>query len=106
MPEIFDVTLWSNLKKLIYTFVEIAHLLPLNFRIRLVRKTLPGVFMFEYHLPQFNNESATSSPLSLNLENDLPSVLQFPIGINDIGGSLVVELGVNIAKVNKKVDTR
>ena len=55
--------------------------------------------MFEYHLPQFNNGTATSSALSLDLENDLPSVLQFPIGINDIGGSLVVELGVNIAKV-------
>ena len=56
-------------------------------RIRLVRKRLPGVFEVEYQLPNSNE--------SLTLENDLPSVLQFPVGVTDVGGSLVVELGVN-----------
>ena len=39
-------------------------------------------------------------PLTLEVENDLPSVLQFPIGINDIGGTLVVELSVNNGRVS------
>ena len=61
--------------------------------------------MFEYQLPQekvniFRNASA--SPMSLNLENDVPSVLEFPVGLSDIGGSLVVELGINIGKVRHK----
>jgi hypothetical protein len=34
------------------------------------------------------------------LENDLPSVLQFTVGSSDIGGTLVVELGMNIARVS------
>lgn len=112
-------------------------LLFITFRIRLVRKTLPGVFMFEYQLPTFGTpytnhsggyhsgggnvySSAQSSgsgkmspsyrmpmeqnvnpPLTLDVENDLPSVLQFPIGINDIGGTLVVELGVNNGRVRE-----
>jgi hypothetical protein len=63
--------------------------------------------MFEFQLPQekirgFNNnnfQNSSTSAMSLDLENDLPSVLQFPVGASDIGGSLVVELGVNIGKV-------
>ena len=35
----------------------------------------------------------------MDLENDLSSVLQFPVEIEDIGGTLVVELGINNAKV-------
>lgn len=62
--------------------------------------------MFEYQLPPhkagFMN-SSVGSPMSLQLENDLASVLQFPVGLSDIGGSLVLELGVNIAKVRDGV---
>ncbi len=123
----------------------------------MVRKTLPGVFMFEYQLPPAPNVSAPfspffplspqlhrhrqqqqqqqqqhryrddpfaslagdgdgdddddddpsrmrrgsrrSPPMVLELENDLPSVLQFGVGVNDVGGSLVVELGIYTAKV-------
>ena len=93
-------------------------------RIRLVRKTLPGVFSYEYHLPSanivynfynfssssgggaFSNPSIgaqppqTPAPLSLDLENDLPSVFQFTVGVNDIGGTLVAELAINQGRVS------
>ena len=55
-----------------------------------MRRTLPGVFSFEYELPTPYN--VTETPKSLDLENELPSVLQFEIGNNDIGGTLSVEL--------------
>lgn len=90
-----------------------------DYRIKLVRRTLPrlGSFAFEYRLPSaFPLGSSSSNPpkpyvrrnaSSLNqepaynveLENDLSSILQFPVEIEDIGGTLVVELGINNAKV-------
>ena len=39
-----------------------------------------------------SGEMSGDHPRSLNLENELPSVLQFEIGSNDIGGTLSVEL--------------
>ena len=75
---------------------------------------MPGVFQFEYQLPVLppnvtGGPGSTSSasvkslnpPLTLELENDLPSILQFPVGINDVGGSLVVELGINNGRVSQ-----
>jgi hypothetical protein len=35
----------------------------------------------------------------LDLENNLPSVLQFTVGNSDIGGTLVVEVGMNVERV-------
>ena len=64
----------------------------------LVRRTLPGVFSFEYELPTPYN--ATETPQSLDLENELPSVLQFEIGSSDIGGTLAVELQLDHNKVS------
>ena len=64
----------------------------------LVRRTLPGVFSFEYELPTPYN--VTETPKSLNLENELPSVLQFEIGSNDIGGTLSVELYLDHSRVS------
>ncbi len=51
---------------------------------------MPGVFAFEYELPTPYN--VTRTPRTLELENELPSVLQFDISPNDIGGTLAVEL--------------
>ena len=68
------------------------------FRVSLVRRTLPGVFSFEYELPTPYN--ATETPQSLDLENELPSVLQFEIGSSDIGGTLAVELQLDHNKVS------
>lgn len=62
-----------------------------------MRRTLPGVFSFEYELPTPHN--VTETPKSLDLENELPSVLQFEIGTNDIGGSLAVELRLDHNRV-------
>ena len=90
-----------------------------HFRIMLVRRTLPhiGPFAFEYRLPSSFPQGSSSSNLpppyvrrnasshnqdpayNIELENELPSVLQFPIEIEDIGGSLVVELGIQNSKV-------
>ena len=87
-----------------------------DYRITLVRRTLPGAFAFEYRLPSsFAPSSSSGKPseyvrsnasslnqepaYNVDLENDLASVLQFPVEIEDIGGTLVVELGVNNAKV-------
>ena len=67
-------------------------------RVTLVRRTLPGVFSFEYELPTPYN--ATVTPQSLDLENELPSVLQFEIGPSDIGGTLAVELQLDHNKVS------
>jgi hypothetical protein len=49
-------------------------------------------------------QQSTPEPLSLDLENDLPSVLQFSVGVNDIGGTLVAELAINQGRVRKKKD--
>ena len=68
-------------------------------RVTLVRRTLPGVFSFEYELPTPYN--ATETPQSLDLENELPSVLQFEIGPSDIGGTLAVELQLDHNKVSR-----
>ena len=68
-------------------------------RVTLVRRTLPGVFSFEYELPTPYN--ATVTPQSLDLENELPSVLQFEIGPSDIGGTLAVELQLDHNKVSR-----
>jgi len=46
-----------------------------------------------------DDPTAPSGPLPLNVENDLPSVLQFSVSESDIGGSLVVELGINSNRV-------
>ena len=88
-----------------------------DYRITLVRRTLPGAFAFEYRLPSSfapsssnvgkpseyvrrNASSLNQDPAyNVDLENGLASVLQFPVEIEDIGGTLVVELGVNNAKV-------
>ena len=67
-------------------------------RVTLVQRTLPGVFSFEYELPTPYN--VTETPKSLNLENELPSVLQFEIGSNDIGGTLSVELYLDHSRVS------
>ena len=53
-----------------------------------------------------SSSGPTSSPttpalLSLDLENDLPSVLQFNVGVNDIGGTLVAELAINQGRVSR-----
>jgi len=92
-----------------------------------VRKTLPGAFTFEYTLPPPNNTlfpglsanpygvygqqqppirdsddpTAPSGPLPLDVENDLPNMLQFDVGDSDVGGSLVVELGINSLRVRR-----
>ena len=59
---------------------------------------------------RMNNKQTTSSSgptsptpalLSLDLENDLPSVLQFNVGVNDIGGTLVAELAINQGRVSR-----
>ena len=63
-----------------------------------MRRTLPGVFSFEYELPTPYN--VTETPKSLDLENELPSVLQFEIGNNDIGGTLSVELYLDHSRVS------
>ena len=47
-----------------------------------------------------NNDPSTPAQLSLDLENDLPSVLQFNVGVNDIGGTLVAELAINQGRVS------
>ena len=85
----------------------------------LVRRTLPhvGPFAFEYRLPSSFSQGISSSNLpsayvrrnasfhnqdpayNIELENELPSVLQFPMEIEDIGGTLVVELGIQNSKV-------
>ncbi len=49
-----------------------------------------------------NGRSRRSPPMALTLENDLPSVMQFPVGVSDVGGSLVVELGIDTSRVSKK----
>ena len=64
-----------------------------------MRRTLPGVFSFEYELPTPYN--VTETPKSLDLENELPSVLQFEIGTNDIGGTLSVELFLDHSRVSR-----
>ena len=64
-----------------------------------MRRTLPGVFSFEYELPTPYN--VTETPKSLDLENELPSVLQFEIGTNDIGGTLSVELYLDHSRVSR-----
>ena len=89
------------------------------FRIMLVRRTLPhiGPFAFEYRLPSSFSQGSSSSNLpapyvrrnassqnqdpayNIDLENELPSVFQFPMEIEDIGGTLVVELGIQNSKV-------
>ena len=86
----------------------------------LVRRTLPhiGPFAFEYRLPSSFPQGSSSSNLpapyvrrnasshnqdpayNVELENEMPSVLQFPMEIEDIGGTLVVELGIQNSKVN------
>ena len=66
-----------------------------------MRRTLPGVFSFEYELPTPYN--VTETPKSLDLENELPSVLQFEIGNNDIGGTLSVELYLDHIYKNTKL---
>lgn len=40
--------------------------------------------------------------MRFELENDVPSVVQFPVADTDIGGSLVVELGINNERVQEK----
>ena len=85
----------------------------------LVRRTLPhiGPFAFEYRLPSSFSQGSSSSNLpapyvrrnassqnqdsayNIDLENELPSVFQFPMEIEDIGGTLVVELGLQNTKV-------
>jgi hypothetical protein len=67
-------------------------------RVTLMRRTLPGVFSFEYELPTPFNVSET--PKTLDLENELPSVLQFDIGPNDIGGTLEIELQLDHARLS------
>ena len=87
----------------------------------LVRRTLPhiGPFAFEYRLPSSFSQGSSSSNLpapyvrrnassqnqdpayNIDLENELPSVFQFPMEIEDIGGTLVVELGIQNSKVCK-----
>ena len=69
----------------------------------LVRKTLPGVFSFEYELPTPFN--ATETPKTLDLENELPSVLQFEVGPNDIGGTLSVDLFLDHNRVRPTICT-
>ena len=72
-------------------------------RVTLVRRTLPGVFSFEYELPTpYNVSRATKPPKTLDLENELPSVLQFEIGPNDIGGTLSVQLSLDHSKVGQR----
>ena len=66
-----------------------------------MRRTLPGVFSFEYELPTPYN--VTETPKSLDLENELPSVLQFEIGNNVIGGTLSVELYLDHIYKNTKL---
>ena len=63
-----------------------------------MRRTLPGVFSFEYELPTPFN--VTETPKSLDLENELPSVLQFDLGPEDIGGTMSVELSLDHTKVS------
>ena len=85
----------------------------------LVRRTLPhiGPFAFEYRLPSSFSQGSSSTNLpapyvrrnassqnqdpayNIDLENELPSVFQFPMEIEDIGGTLVVELGIQNSKV-------
>ena len=68
-----------------------------------MRRTLPGIFSFEYELPTPYNVSET--PKSLDLENELPSVLQFEIGPSDIGGTLSVQLQLDHSRVSEvKID--
>ena len=43
---------------------------------------------------------------NINLENDLPSVLQFPIQVEDIGGTLSVKMALNNAMVRNKCIAR
>ena len=55
---------------------------------------------------QTSSSSGPTSPttpalLSLDLENDLPSVLQFNVGVNDVGGTLVAELAINQGRVSE-----
>ena len=64
-----------------------------------MRRTLPGIFSFEYELPTPYNVSET--PKSVDLENELPSVLQFEIGPNDIGGTLSVQLQLDHSRVSQ-----
>ena len=64
-----------------------------------MRRTLPGIFSFEYELPTPYNVSET--PKSLDLENELPSVLQFEIGPSDIGGTLSVQLQLDHSRVSE-----
>ena len=51
--------------------------------------------------PSGSSSSSTPAQLSLDLENDLPSVLQFNVGVNDIGGTLVAELAINQGRVSE-----
>ena len=58
---------------------------------------------FDETLHQYIRRNASSHnqdpAYNVDLENDLASVLQFPVEIEDVGGTLVVELGINNAKV-------
>ena len=51
------------------------------------------------------SSGSTPARLSLDLENDLPSVLQFNVGVNDIGGTLVAELAINQGRVSELVSS-
>ena len=66
-----------------------------------MRRTLPGIFSFEYELPTPYN--VTETPKSVDLENELPSVLQFEIGPSDIGGTLSVQLQLDHNRVSSKL---
>ena len=67
-----------------------------------MRRTLPGIFSFEYELPTPYN--VTETPKSVDLENELPSVLQFEIGPSDIGGTLSVQLQLDHSRVSSVND--
>ena len=67
-----------------------------------MRRTLPGIFSFEYELPTPYN--VTETPKSVDLENELPSVLQFEIGPSDIGGTLSVQLQLDHSRVSSVKD--
>ena len=86
----------------IHRRIDIAlYFLPSS-RVTLMRRTLPGIFSFEYELPTPYN--VTETPKSVDLENELPSVLQFEIGPSDIGGTLSVQLQLDHSRVSSVKD--
>ncbi|CAB4064028.1 unnamed protein product [Lepeophtheirus salmonis] len=89
-------------------------------RIRLDRVTLPGVFSFGYKLPSsrsssglsYNNSKTSSSifsldnfpagPIVMDIHNDVSNVFEFYMETTDIGGTLAIEIAINMIKLPRR----